>query len=444
MRAKFKLGLFENPYVDSDEAAKWNGHADHRQLAKQTALASMVLLKNADNVLPLNKNRLKKIALIGPDAVEARLGGYSGPGIDKISILAGIKNIVGSSVKLTYEKGCGRESIGFVTVPSKYLFHRESGQKKVGLLGSYYNNITMDGEPDLVRIDPYISFGWTLFSPHPEIINYDWYSARWEGSLIAPESGEISIGIEGNDGYRLYIDDQLIIDNWQKTSFGRNTIPVNFQKGEDYSIRLEFFESAGDARLKLIWDFGVKNSWMDDIEKSVNIAQKSDVAVIVAGIEEGEFQDRAYLNLPGHQEEMIQRVSETGTPVIVVLVGGSAITMRSWIDNADAILDVWYPGEAGGDAVAEVLFGEYNPAGRLPITFPVHESQLPLYYNHKPTGRGDDYLNLTGKPLFPFGFGRSYTTFNYSDLKIEKTIVGSDESTVLSFYLRKYGEIGRR
>jgi len=138
-----------------------------------------------------------------------------------------------------------------------------------------------------------------------------------------------------------------------------------------------------------------------------------------AGIEEGEFRDRAFLGLPGHQEELIERVASTGKPTIVILVGGSAITMSRWIDRVGAVVDAWYPGEEGGHAVADVLFGDYNPAGRLPITFPISEGQLPLYYNHKPTGRGDDYLDLTGQPLFPFGFGLSYTTFAYSALAIE-------------------------
>ncbi len=141
--------------------------------------------------------------------------------------------------------------------------------------------------------------------------------------------------------------------------------------------------------------------------------------MIVAGIEEGEFRDRASLRLPGHQEELIREVAATGTPCVVVLVGGSAITMSAWLDRVGAVLDVWYPGEAGGRAVAEVLFGASDPGGRLPITFPVSEGQLPLVYDHKPTGRGDDYVDLTGQPLFPFGYGLSYTSFDYTGLTIE-------------------------
>ncbi|MNR05019.1 Periplasmic beta-glucosidase precursor [compost metagenome] len=131
----------------------------------------------------------------------------------------------------------------------------------------------------------------------------------------------------------------------------------------------------------------------------------------------------------GHQEELINAVAATGKPVVVILVGGSAITMDKWINNVPSILDVWYPGEDGGNAVANILFGDKNPAGRLPITFPVFEGQLPLVYNHKPTGRSDDYTNLNGAPLFPFGYGLSYSTFEYSNLRFDKKQIGKAETT---------------
>ncbi|MEA1896360.1 MAG: glycoside hydrolase family 3 C-terminal domain-containing protein, partial [Bacteroidota bacterium] len=165
-----------------------------------------------------------------------------------------------------------------------------------------------------------------------------------------------------------------------------------------------------------------------------------DMAVIVVGIEEGEALDRAFLNLPGHQEKMIKAITATEKPVVVVLVGGSAIIINEWIDKVPAILDVWYPGEEGGNAVADVLFGDYNPAGRLPITFPIHEGQLPLYYNHKPTGRIDGYINLTGKPLFPFGYGLSYTNFKYRDIEFSSKEVTTADTFEVKFKLTNNGE----
>ncbi len=168
-----------------------------------------------------------------------------------------------------------------------------------------------------------------------------------------------------------------------------------------------------------MWTAGVPDDWRDRIDSAAAITRGADLAIVVAGIEEGEFRDRVSLALPGHQEELIRRIAATGVPVVVVLVGGSAITMSSWIDQVQGVLMAWYPGEAGGNAIAEILFGDANPGGRLPISFPIAEGQLPLVYNHKPTGRGDDYLDLSGKPLFPFGFGLSYTTFEYRDLRID-------------------------
>jgi len=165
------------------------------------------------------------------------------------------------------------------------------------------------------------------------------------------------------------------------------------------------------------------------------------VAVVTVGITEGEFQDRALLSLPGHQEELIRTVAATGKPVVVLLVGGSAITMSNWINDVDAIGAVWYPGEEGGRAIADILTGNYNPAGRLPITFPLHEGQVPLVYNHKPTGRGDDYNNLSGLPLFPFGYGLSYTNFAYSDIQLSQNTISKNASTTVSFTVKNTGTV---
>ena len=188
-----------------------------------------------------------------------------------------------------------------------------------------------------------------------------------------------------------------------------------------------------------MWDAGVRNDWRAKIDSAVALAKRSSVAVVVAGVEEGEFRDRARLSLPGHQEELIERVAATGTPTVVVLVGGSAITGGRWLDRVAAVLTAWYPGEQGGNAVADVLFGDYNPAGRTPITWPMSEGQLPLVYNHKPTGRGDDYLDLTGQPLFPFGFGLSYTTFEYSSLAITPAELSADGSAIVRCTIRNTG-----
>ncbi len=430
LRAKFELGLFDDPYVRSEPAGL---PSQHRDLAKEAALKSIVLLKNDKNILPLSKN-IRSIALIGTDATEARTGGYSGVADKTVSILDGLKKKLGGKTKILFAPGSGRINREFKVIQEQYLDNSDTN----GLTGEYFNDLDLKGDPAVVLINSRIDFHWTLYPPHPSL-SADFFSVRWTGRLIAPQTGKFKIGLEGNDGFRLYINNKIVIDNWKKASYHTLVTDHFFEKGKKYDIRVEFFESNGNATIKLIWNIGVVNDWKQKISEAVAIAKQSDITIITAGIEEGEFRDRALLSLPGHQEELIKAVAATGKPVIVVLVGGSAITMNNWINNVPGIIDVWYPGEEGGNAVADVLFGEHNPTGRLPITFPIHEAQLPLVYNHKPTGRDDDYNNMTGLPLFPFGFGLSYTTFKYSDPELSKNNLSKDETTVVSCTIKNTG-----
>ena len=438
LRAKFELGLFENPYVEPEKADFWNGHETHRELAGTAAAKSMVLLKNDNQVLPVSPS-VKKLALIGYDAKAARLGGYSGPGNNVVSIYDGLTEAIGED-KVVYAEGVPILSKEYEPVEASYLLTEEHGVIVNGLKGEYFDNIKLSGEPKVSRIDPKVDFRWTLHSPHKSL-PYDWYSARWTGKLKPPKSGTYNFGIEGNDGYRLYLDGRLIIDNWKKQSYSSILKKFTFEAGKEYDIRIEFFESEGNAWFKLVWDMLLEEPWRQQIADAVAAAQKSEVAVVVAGIHEGEFQDRALLGLPGHQEELIKAVAATGKPTVVVLVGGSAITMSNWLDDVDGVLMAWYPGENGGNALADILFGRENPAGRLPITFPVHEAQCPLYYNHKPTGRGDDYYNLTGQPLFPFGFGLSYASFEYTNLEMNKNRIAQDETVQVSCRVKNTGKV---
>ena len=402
LRAKFHLGLFENPYVsvDGTSLAQSGGSA----LASEAARKGIVLLKNDPGVLPLTGSA-RRIAVIGADAVEARLGGYTLDDARGVSILEALRARLGDRVRRA--PGPGRADVAHVPIPGA---HFDS------LHGEYFDNIALLGAPRVSRRDPNIDFRWTFNAP-ARGIPVGWYSVRWTGRVRVPPNGARRIGVEGNDGYRLWIDGRLLIDNWRKQSYRTTMVPVALEPGSVHDIRLEFFESAGRARVRLVWDAGVGDSDVA-IDSAIALARGSDVAIVVAGIEEGEFRDRASLSLPGRQEELILRVAATGKTVVVVLVGGSAIAMSRWIDRVGAVLMAWYPGEQGGHAIADILFGDENPAGRLPITFPISEGQLPLVYNHKPTGRGDDYVDLTGHPAFPFGFGLSYTTFAYRDLRI--------------------------
>ena len=425
LRVKFELGLFEEPYVNEEMADKINNSPKHRRIALDAAIKSMTLLKNKNNTLPLSK-RIRKIALLGKEATAARLGGYSGPGNNKVSIKEGLEQE--GHFKVLYATGYDGKHQTFQTVPSQYLFTPDG---KTGLSASYYDNPFWQGKPVKTRIDKQLSFKWTLFPPVKNVAP-DWFSVRWEGKIEAPISGKIRIGIRGNDGYRLFINNKLVLDHSQnKQTEALEMREMTWVKGQKYALKIEFYETRKNSLIQLVWDYGIPSPNLN-LQKAVALAKQADMAIVVAGIHEGEFQDRAFLSLPPTQEELIQRVAATKTPTVVLLTGGSAITMSRWIDKVDAILMTWYAGEAGGTAVAKTLTGEYNPAGRLPITFPLHEAQLPLVYNHYPTGRGNDYHNLTGKPLFPFGFGLSYTSFSYSNLKVTPQNVSPDDTVRIS------------
>ena len=447
LRAKFSLGLFENSRIDPDSAAFWNGRTTHRVLARESAEASLVLLQNDSTsvraggrrllrpTLPLAPN-LARLAVIGVDAAEARLGGYSGTGIAPVSILDGIRARAGTSTAVQYVAGPGRAAVSHVAIPETAFTHMHTGQRAPGLHAEYWDNIALGGEPRVTRTDAKVDFGWTLYGPAPEL-EYEWYSGRWVGSIDVPRGGATRIGIEGNDGYRLWIDGVLRIDRWYKRSFGVHLAAMPLSVGR-HDVKLEYFEATGNARLRLVWTAGVRDAHVMQIAQAAAAARASDAAVVVVGIEEGEFRDRASLRLPGHQETLVRAIAATGTPTTVVIIGGSAVTMSQWVDSVGAVLHAWYPGEEGGHAVARVLFGDASPSGRLPITFPVAEGQLPLVYDHKPTGRGDDYVDLTGHPLFPFGHGLSYTTFAYDSLSVvaRENVVRAGDSTPVEIRIR--------
>ncbi|HEX5004422.1 MAG TPA: glycoside hydrolase family 3 N-terminal domain-containing protein [Gemmatimonadales bacterium] len=423
LRAKASIGLFDHPYPDPDSAEYWNGRAEHLALAREAAGAAVVLLSN-DGLLPLDP-ALKSVALIGADAAEARLGGYSGPGVAPVSILAALRDRLGDRVR--HAPGPGRANASYQPLPAGRL----------SLTTEFFDNPTLAGPPRAVRRDSAVDVRWS-FAPPVAGLGTDWYSVRWTGTLSTGADSITRLGVDGTDGWRFWLDNQLLIDNWTKRSAGARLAEVRLPPGSTHAIRLEFFETTGNASLRLVWDSGAGQAMTIQVDSAVALARRSAVAVVVAGIEEGEFRDRASLALPGLQEELIRRVAATGTPTVVVLVGGSAITMP-WLDAVGAVLMAWYPGEQGGAALADILLGSVNPSGRLPVTFPVAEGQLPLTYNHRPTGRGDDYLDLTGRPRFPFGFGLSYTLFRYEGLTVSPAAIAPGDSAEVRLTVRNSG-----
>jgi beta-glucosidase len=414
LRAKFKLGLFEHPYVDSKQADAINDSPENRALAREAGRQAIVLLRNENHVLPLKKE-ISSIAVLGPNADVAQLGDYSGFGMKTVSILEGIKNAIGQKANVQYIKGCDVGFAALSPIPSECLVPPDAKLGEHGLKGEYFTNPDLTGKPIFTRIDKQVHFEWAMGSPD-KAIPVDHYSVRWTGKLVPKESGIYAIGGSTDDGLRLYIDGKLLIDSWFSRGATLDVVNLKLEAGHSYDVKIEFYENDGWSYASFDWE--MKQDIDPLIQAAVDAAKKSDAAVIVTGIIEGEGYDRANLDLPGKQEQLIKAVAATGTPTIVVLLNGSAITMRNWIDSVSAVVEAWYPGEEGGNAVADVLFGDYNPGGKLPLSFPQFVGQVPLYYNHKPTGRGDDYSDMNGKPQFPFGFGLSYTSFSYSNLVI--------------------------
>ncbi len=430
LRIKFKVGMFDSPFADPQHVEQIVQSPAHRQTALDAARAEMTLLKNDNNTLPLKKS-LKSVAVIGPYAKDSiPLGGYSGFNIPTVSVVYGIRAKVGSDVKVEWAKGSEfRGSDRLPAIPASAF---------VDLKGEYFTNQELQGQPEMVRSDDQISFDWGGGSPN-KLIPHEHFSVRWTGKIVAKKTGEYSVSVTSDDGARLFLGGHRVIDDWAVHPSKANLIQMHFDAGVAVDLKLEYFQEAGETSCELGWS--LKGMDSPEIAEAVDLAKHSDVAVVVCGIIEGEGQDRAFLDLPGNQEELIRRVAATGTPTVIVLIAGAPVTMQHWIDKVPAILDAWYPGQEGGTAIADALFGDVNPGGKLPMTFPLSVGQCPTYYNLKPSGRGYDYVDLSGKPQFPFGFGLSYTTFGYSNLHITPDTADKNGSVTVSFDVENTGSV---
>lgn len=412
--------------------------ATHQQLARKVSEESIVLLKNTHNLLPLKKENIKKLAVIGPNANEARLGGGGSASVTScysISPLEGLRNFCGNSVEVVFEQGCGLMG-NMITIPSDFI---QSEEGKPGLNADYFNNISVRGEPILSRIDPLIDFSWGWAAPGKGI-NKGNYSVRWTGTLSPPVSGKYKIGLAVfGAGARLYVDNKLVINAWgdvEKETFEdaftqtKPQVELELEANKKYDIRIEWHKKINRNMIRLEWEMPGASS---SIDKAVELAASSDAAIVFAGLSnffEGGNNDKTSLALPGDQEELIRRVVAANPNTIVVLINGTPVTMP-WLNKASSLLEAYYPGQEGGNALANVIFGKVNPSGKLPETFPMRIEDNPSFNNFPGTGklvkyeegiyvgyRHYDAHNI--EPLFPFGHGLSYTEFDYSNLKILK------------------------
>jgi beta-glucosidase len=423
LRQKFKTGVFENPYVDPEKAAKINDSPEHRQLALELGGKCMVLLKNDNNVLPLSKN-VKSVALVGPFGDYLLVTCYGGWGQKRVTLKDGIEKLL-PGVKINYEKGAEPSYCAYPAIhPENFVG---------GLKGEYFDNVNLEGKPKYVRTDSKIDFDWKDSSP--EGLPNDNFSIRWTGKLKSPVSGKYNIGATVDDGVRLYINGEKILDMWGGGNRRISEAPYNFEKNKVYDIKMEYFDNGFTASAQLGWNVEP----LLDIQKAVNAVKNSDVAIVAVGMRDEENLDRASLELNEEQEVLIKEIAKTGKPFVVVLQSGNVIAMHNWIDKAPAVMEAWYPGEEGGNVIAQTLFGDNNPGGKLPVTFPQTTGQVPINYNHFPYKSSDVYVGIGNEPLFPFGHGLSYTTFEYSNGKISKDKIKTDESITVSVDVKNTG-----
>ncbi len=419
----------------------------HRALNREAARNGIVLLKNEGELLPLDREKLRSIAVIGPNAATARVGGGGSSKVNftyAVSPLEGIRAAAGKECPVQYAAGCELE--GDVAPIDSTLLHPSAERLgECGLMGEYFANLSLRGAPAAVRLDQNLSFNWGDGSPAPKV-GVDSFSVRWTGVLVPRESGNYSIQVASDDGSRLYLDDRLLIDDWKVHEAYVNSANVALEKGRVYRIRLEYYENTGGASLQL----GLQLRSADEYAEAVRTAATCDAAVVCVGLsnhQESEGFDRKTLELPEEQVGLIVAVSRVNPRTVVVLNSGAPVLMTPWIRDVHALIELWYPGQEGGNALADILFGDASPCGKLPCTFPVRWEDCPAYGSFPGTPEeavySEDilvgYRNFDAKkiePLFPFGFGLSYTTFSYRDLSIEQ---GADGGVSVTFVVRNTG-----
>ena len=444
LRKALEFHFFDQPQVNSSIPSY---SQEGREVALQVAREGMVLLKNAGGLLPLDKARVKTLAVIGPDAYPAVPGGGGSSEtkpFNAVSFLEGISNYLGTGARVLYANDT--PPLNQVFENSEFLI-TPNGES--GLHGEYFTNENLQGEPVLVRNDKHVDFKWEdgSFAPNEPV---DHFSVRWTGYFVPKNSGAYQFYTSADDGVRLFIDDKPVIDDWQRHAETLDSYSIQMDAGHFYKIRLEYFEAVGTATV----GFGVARA-QDFVGKETKaLAVKADAVVICVGFDpstESEGSDRTF-QLPGGQDELIRQISGVNKNVIVVLTAGGNVDMTAWIDSVPVLLHAWYPGQEGGRALAQLLFGEYSPSGKLPASFERRWEDNATYHSYYPENGEKRVKYSEGvflgyrhfdrsetKPLFAFGYGLSYTTFDYNTLSITPGSANVSEPVEVSFTVKNTG-----
>jgi beta-glucosidase len=458
MEARFRLGMFDAPELVpyAQIPFEMNDAPQHDSFALKVARESMVLLKNENHTLPLSEEA-RFIAVVGPyaDNLDVLLGNYNGIPSDPVTILQGIRNRSGDQIRVEYAQGVlPPESVVRADVIPEQVLRPGGIHSGNGLVGEYFDNPDLHGEPVVVRIDPVIQHFWRQNGPAAEL-PADSFSIRWTGTLTPTATGSYEIGLFTDERGRFYLDDQLVINNWESHTENFNgTDTVRLEKGQEYRVMVEYADLSGFAGNRLTWrriDTPADRQAM--LDEAVDLVGRSDVAIVVAGISprlEGEEMrirmegfdggDRTTLQLPESMKQLIRSVHGTGKPVILVMTSGSALAVNWEEANLPAIMQVWYPGQQGGNAVADVIFGHYNPAGRLPVTYYKSVEDLPHFEDYDMEGR--TYRYFRGDPLYAFGHGLSFSEFKYEQLRISNAEVSESDTIMAEVTVTNRGPVG--
>ena len=390
---------------------------------------------------------LKTIAVVGPtaDDLVSLLGNYHGTPSHPVTILDGIRNAVPPATRVLYARGVdlveGRTDPRAAEVVPASALRPAAGASARGLTAEYFRGRELAGEPAMKRVEPKVEVRWYRGSPTDEPLapRRARPLARARRRLrspcagpaccVPPASGEYELVVTANDGVRLFVDGQKLIDEWTETSVSRAvSARVRLEAGREHALRLEYFEAQRDAEVRLGWRPPATGT---PFEEAVAAARQADAVLFVGGLTaevEGEEMrvaypgfaggDRTDIELPAVQQKLLEALQATGKPVVLVLTTGSALAVRWAQEKLPAIVLAWYPGQQGGNAVADVLFGATSPAGRLPVTFYRSAEQLPAFADYSMQGR--TYRYFGGDVLYPFGHGLSYTRFAYSGLQLSR------------------------
>ncbi len=429
LSARFRLGEFDPeemvPYSDIPENKL--DCKEHRDLALKTAHKSIVLLKN-DGILPLDKKKIKTIAVIGPNAAECQLGIYSGFPNIMVSPLEGIEKKASKyGIKIRYGKGCTIGGGLLKPIDTKYFAPVDDSGIK-GMKGEYYDNMNLEGMPVYTRIDTMIDFSWGGGPPAPGL-PADFFSVRWTGKIIPPETRVFGLGTRTDDGARLYFNGEMVLEDWTEHGEKPNNTLVELEAGKTYEIIFEYYDNILGSAARLTWDLGQK-----DYEQAKEVARNSDMVVLVLGTSPGlseEELDRTDISLPIEQRELIREVATVNPNIVVVLINGGPVALLESEKYTRAVVEAWYTGQSSGTAIADVLFGDVNPGGKLPETFYASTEQLPSFSDYDIINNPRTYMYFDQPVLYPFGHGLSYTTFAYSGLKLSsEEIPANGEITV--------------